>query len=436
MYRMSFAARQFDWALLIDWFFDLVFWIDVARNVLPDRRLFRATLPSLSHSVSANIKRQDSRLAQWMFSVRSHSNVLVCVIGTFPLDFIFGFTPQPAWDIIFFLRINRILHIMFLSRYYRAMIPKSRQSTSNPASARITRDLIRMFVGIYMMACFWYLLATRIYTPERTWIRDVSVDGRSIDFSVNDPPVQKLLVCLYWSSATVLTIGYGDITPQNVFEILATLALIIFGFLHMSDIVGCLIPIVSNNFSVTTAFQSKMAIVQKYTSLCKSADVREDAQKYIRNMWNRQMCLDEEKLLQDNLPRHLLMDVKEHICLKVLRQLTFLKGCPIGFLRGLCTRMTPQTFCPGDIILHQGQLNSTLFVKVKGAVEFMEGSRVVSRSDTPCAVAHYSFLLKTNCFASVRVSMDNYCDIFTLERTEFEALMKFYPSLRISKSET
>jgi len=34
---------------------------------------------------------------------------------------------------------------------------------------------------------------------------------------------------LYWSSVTIMTVGFGDITPQNALEVWYTIAAIFFG---------------------------------------------------------------------------------------------------------------------------------------------------------------------------------------------------------------
>ena len=39
----------------------------------------------------------------------------------------------------------------------------------------------------------------------------------------------KYLTALYWSVVSATTVGYGDITPQNAFELLLSLMVIIMG---------------------------------------------------------------------------------------------------------------------------------------------------------------------------------------------------------------
>lgn len=67
---------------------------------------------------------------------------------------------------------------------------------------------LRTIFVSHVMACFWYLIG--ISVKEHSWISEykmMEVGWQS-----------QYLNSLYWSLVTMLTVGYGDISPQNNLE--------------------------------------------------------------------------------------------------------------------------------------------------------------------------------------------------------------------------
>lgn len=78
-------------------------------------------------------------------------------------------------------------------------------------------DLINlMYVSIlilHIFACGWYFIAD-MYSWDNsytTWLTKLDLSMASFEM--------KYIYSLYWSSVTIMTVGYGDITPQNPTEV-------------------------------------------------------------------------------------------------------------------------------------------------------------------------------------------------------------------------
>lgn len=84
--------------------------------------------------------------------------------------------------------------------------------------------IISMFWVFFIMhICGCFLMAGayfNLYTPER-WTRSVSL--------IDAPAFEQFVCAIYWSCVTVSTVGYGDITQTNPFELLFVFFIMIFG---------------------------------------------------------------------------------------------------------------------------------------------------------------------------------------------------------------
>ena len=89
------------------------------------------------------------------------------------------------------------------------------------------KDLIVLFLLIifiaHLAACGWYYVGYNSVSDSlsENWIKDKGV--------LNESWQIQYMSSFYWSIVTVMTVGYGDITPVNKFERLYCLLVILFG---------------------------------------------------------------------------------------------------------------------------------------------------------------------------------------------------------------
>ena len=89
------------------------------------------------------------------------------------------------------------------------------------------KNLIILFLVIFLIthitACGWFYIGNvSVSTPdEKNWIKAQSLIDQSWYI--------KYMSSFYWSSVTVMTVGYGDITPQNYIERFYCLCVILLG---------------------------------------------------------------------------------------------------------------------------------------------------------------------------------------------------------------
>lgn len=117
-------------------------------------------------------------------------------------------------------------------------------------------DLINLlsfsFFILHVFACAWFLIAVTYvekYDSE-TWL--FKLPGLN-----DETDVVKYIYCLYWSTVTIMTVGYGDISASNKFEVVFSIITIFFGcvlFGYIINTVGMIIGEINKEKSLFKFF--------------------------------------------------------------------------------------------------------------------------------------------------------------------------------------
>lgn len=119
---------------------------------------------------------------------------------------------------VFFLRMRNFVSIYarFIERLNTKYIFK------DSFVAFVNLSFISIFI-LHIFACFWFFIADiNLQNPDvTTWLHKLDLLGEDTSITY--------MYSLYWSSVTIMTVGYGDISPQNNFEVWFTIFAVFFG---------------------------------------------------------------------------------------------------------------------------------------------------------------------------------------------------------------
>lgn len=88
------------------------------------------------------------------------------------------------------------------------------------AFINILKLFVKMLFLAHFVACIWLNLAS-FSSKELNWMSVKGIENESI--------LLKYELSLYWAFVTLATIGYGDITPQNSYEYLFSIIVVVLG---------------------------------------------------------------------------------------------------------------------------------------------------------------------------------------------------------------
>ncbi|KAL4475086.1 hypothetical protein ABPG74_001782 [Tetrahymena malaccensis] len=327
-------------------------------------------------------------------------------------------------DLCFFLRLFQFLEIV---RYLDERFQFSQRFNTAFTLIKLIATII---ILAHIFGCGFYYMS--FYDPNYNWVLSCNL--------VNKPWETLYLKSVYFIIITMITVGFGDITPKNNAETIYVLGIALlscFQFGYTVNIIGSLFQekaqkeaiIKAQKYQISTYMRQRMINTSLQTLVLKNLD-------YIQT---QQIDAPEQGLsILDQVSENLKNQVKFEFYWKILKNQPFLNHYfSQNFLKSLTSVMTERTYIPGEFVYQineQSQTNS-LYILLKGQVDLTLHSLYQKNSKKKFTIqskkagelfGHHSF------FTSSQRETDCECHvtshIVSCTQENFLAIAKEYPN--------
>ncbi|CAK83544.1 unnamed protein product (macronuclear) [Paramecium tetraurelia] len=230
--------------------------------------------------------------------------------------------------------------------------------------------IITVFYFAHLMACIWYyigVISLNVY--EVSWT--TKFQPHSSD------PLYYYLYSFYWATTTMVTVGYGDISAQNSYEVLCATVLMIFSTGMFAYAINQIGDIFTHIDTEQQTYKRTLLLINNYM---KKNQVDQQVQSRIRNYIKYQAKIkqqsqnDEIDQILKQLPSYIFADLQKNIQNKIMSEISFYKS---NFSKSVIPIISQtlqiQSYTPKEIIFQQGQLDDcSLYTVWKGEVLIVE----------------------------------------------------------------
>ncbi len=305
-----------------------------------------------------------------------------------------------SWHILDVLSLLRLIRIIDFTRRLE------HGASINPSTLRLTVLIFWMTLFAHWIACAWFYLLG---------------DGNAASHGDN------YLRALYFTTTTIMTIGYGDITPKTNPQIIFTIGVQIFGAGFYGYLIGNLASLLANIDLIRTQFREKldkiMAFV-KYNHI--PGPLQKKVREYYTHLWEVRRGQDDAGILTD-LPKSLKTEIALFINRPIVEKVPFLSGASEELIRAIVLNLSPMVAMPAEVLFRQGERGDNMFFISRGAVEIV----------SPDEKTVYATLTEGNFFGEIALILDSprtatvrcqdYTDLYTISRATFEGILKDFP---------
>merc|ERR1719171_2996591 len=190
---------------------------------------------------------------------------------------------------------------------------------------------------------------------------------------------------VHFAMATMTTVGYGDVSPTNTAELVYCEALLWLSLLVFSACLGILMNLINDIYREGQERRNRLAELGKYMSWrVLPRDIRRCLRRYLNFVW---YCAEnigevEDKLL-DKLSPTLRSKLSVHIFGAVLFKCPFLAWMHDDqeAMKKLCLRVKSEFLEANDILFSFGEMNTAVYVLVRGWAQLCMGARFADDED-------------------------------------------------------
>ncbi|XP_073029885.1 potassium channel AKT2/3-like [Primulina eburnea] len=230
---------------------------------------------------------------------------------------------------------------------------------------RCARLLFVTLLLVHCAACVAYLIADRYPDKENTWI------GSSNPNFKNESLRIRYISALYWSVATMATVGYGDIHAVNSLEMVFIILYMLLNLGLTSYIIGNMTNLVVEGTRRTMEFRNSIEATSSFVS-------RNRLPQRLKGKIMAYMCmrykaerLNQQKLIEQ-LPKPLCLSIQQHMFLPTLEKVYLFSGVSREILLLLIADMKAEYVTPREDIIVQNEASDDIYVIVSGEVEMIE----------------------------------------------------------------
>mmetsp|Transcript_18172 Transcript_18172/g.37059 ORF Transcript_18172/g.37059 Transcript_18172/m.37059 type:complete len:1366 (-) Transcript_18172:58-4155(-) len=271
------------------------------------------------------------------------------------------------------IRILRLARLMKLARVFKLgkFLKNVDMDAINPAAFGLCSLFFKILFTGHLLSCFWYFMTST--TVERdpheiAWNEEFEIGGTLI---VNSTLFEEYTASFYWTIATMMAVGYGDIYAMNSKERLYSIFAQLIGAISFGAMIATVNILVASSDPRARAYKSKMGELKAYLNERQVPKALGDEVKTAYKYYMAKKSVFGERELIENLPSSIRTQLVMAAYEVDVQKLTYLKNEDSAYVCFLMLSMRPFNCLPQDVLLEQNDIADEIIFLLRGTVHLI-----------------------------------------------------------------
>lgn len=285
-------------------------------------------------------------------------------------------------------------------------------------TAQIVRKQTSAFL-VRRLVVFLFWIALIIHLISCGWIMLGGIDSHGGLYNV-------YLRAVYWTIATLSTIGYGDIVPKNNPQTLFAIFTMVIGAGIYATMIANIASILTRIDGVRADYQEKLHRLHTFMHYHKLPfSLRKQILNYYAYSWETGLGYNEETVLSD-LPPSLRQSVVLSLNKDIVEKVPIFSNADEAVLHKLMQHMKSVIYMPGDYVFREGEVGKKMYFINNGRVEITsEKNKIHAIVGEGGFFGEVALLNHAPRIASVKAL--DFCTFYSLDRDALESVFEEFP---------